>query len=101
MRLLQIGFGLEHLLVELGRFDLGHRLAGCDAVADVHQAAFDVAVGARQNGSFGHGFNVAGQLQFADFRRSGPLRSLQLAAAPVPVPAPALPMTALRFCSGM
>ena len=65
LRLLQIGFGLDHLLVQFGRFDFGHGLAGLDAVSDVHQAAFDVAVGAGEDGGFGHGLDVAGELQFA------------------------------------
>ena len=34
--LLHIGLGLEHLLVEFGRFDFGQWLAGCDTIADVH-----------------------------------------------------------------
>ena len=61
----KVGLGLANLLVEFGRFDFGQRLAGADAIADIHHAALDVAVGARQNGSFGNRLDVAGKLQFA------------------------------------
>ena len=65
LRLLQVGLGLANLLVQFGRFNFGHRLAGFDAIADIHHAALDVAVGAGQDGSFGNGLDVARQLQFA------------------------------------
>ena len=63
LRLLHVGLGLANLLVEFRRFNFGHRLPGLDAVADVHHAALDVAVRARQDGSFGNRLDVAGQLQ--------------------------------------
>ena len=68
LRLGHIGFGLENLLIELGRFDFGQRLPGCNVIADVDQTAADVAVGARQNGGFSYSVNVARQPQFANFR---------------------------------
>ena len=64
-RLLQIGLRLTNLLLHFRRFDFGHGLAGLDAVADVHHAAQDVSIGARQNGRLGDCLYVAGQLQHA------------------------------------
>ena len=61
----------------------------------------NIAVGAGQNGSFGHGFDIAGQLQFADV--GGPPDLDHFDARQrlfVPVRLAEL-ITALRFCSGM
>ena len=69
LRLFERGLGLQHLLIELGRFDFGYDLAGVDAVADIGRAPPDVAIGARQDRRFRYGLDAARQLQFA-LRRS-------------------------------
>ena len=53
------GVGLQNLLIEFRGFDFGDHLTGLHAIADIDVAFADVAGGAGQNGSFGHGLNVA------------------------------------------
>ena len=62
--LLQVGLDLANLQVQLRRFDFGNGLARLNTVADIHQAALNVAVGARQDGSLRDRLNVAGEFQF-------------------------------------
>src|SRR5579863_72106 len=69
-RLLQVRLGLVNLIVQLGRFNLGNRLARSDAVAKVHHAALQVSVGAGQNGGLSDGLDVSWQLQLTRLRRA-------------------------------
>ena len=60
-RLRQRRASLAELLIELGRVDLGQRLAGRDAIADVGVAFADVAVGASVDRGFLDRLDVARQ----------------------------------------
>ena len=65
LRLLHRRLRLSHLLIQIRRLHFGQKLAGGNAVADVHIAALHVAFRARQDGRFRHGLNIAGQQQVA------------------------------------
>ena len=47
--LLERGLGLRDLMIELGRRDLGQKLACLDAVADIDIALVDIAAGPRED----------------------------------------------------
>ncbi len=66
LRLYHGGLRLPHLLIQVRRLHFGQKLAGGNAVADVHIAALDVAFGPRQDRRFRHGLNIARQHQVAD-----------------------------------
>ena len=65
LRLHHRGLRLPHLLIQIRRLHFRQKLAGGNAVADVHVAALHIAFGARQDGRFRHGLNIAGQHQVA------------------------------------
>ena len=56
---------LIDLLVEFRRIDLRQQLARLHAIADIDQAAFEIAVGARQNRRLSHRLHRPGQLDLA------------------------------------
>ena len=62
LRLRERGARLGDLLIEFRGFDLGHELAGFDAIADIDDARLHVAIGAREDGGFDDGLQVARQV---------------------------------------
>jgi len=68
LRLLDRRLGLLHrslrlvnLLIQFRRVDFRHNLARVHVIADIHEAAFEVPVGASQNWRFGEGLHRPGQ----------------------------------------
>ena len=86
LRLLDRRLRLVDLLIELRRVDFGEDLARRHAVADIGEAALEVAVGARQNRRLGQRLHRAGQLQHVLIRGRGPPASPPRAAGPSAAP---------------
>jgi hypothetical protein len=65
---LQLGTRLVQLLVDLGRFDLGQKVALVHVRADVEVPLLQVAVGARVDGRIGKRLYVAGKREIVGLR---------------------------------
>ncbi len=64
LRLLDGGFGLSDLLIQLRRFEGRQYLPGCHVAAYVDIPVLQIAAGARVNGRVREGLDVSGEHHF-------------------------------------